>query len=156
MVLYISALVDSVIGYLTSVLGDKIVIYLARQNEVIKEPEMRVWALVPCFFYAGLGYEIYEWGAETGSYWITIAVGIGSMIAQQVAATSTATAYAMECFPGVGGEIVVILSTCSFFIDFTISEMMQPFLNAVAMGYLFLFYDICVVLSLVAGMAVYI
>ena len=86
---YISALVGSVIGYFTSVFGDKIVIYLARRNNGIKEPEMRLWALVPCFFYAGLGYEIYGWGAKTGSHWITIAVGIGSMIAQQVAATST-------------------------------------------------------------------
>ncbi|UCK57641.1 hypothetical protein AFCA_000557 [Aspergillus flavus] len=153
---YISALVGSVIGYFTSVFGDKIVIYLARRNDGIKEPEMRLWALVPCFFYAGLGYEIYGWGAETGSHWITIAVGIGSMIAQQVAATSTATAYAMECFPGVGGEIVVILAISSSFINFTISETTQPFLNAVGMGYLFLFYGICVVLSLVAGMAVYI
>ncbi|KAE8410912.1 major facilitator superfamily domain-containing protein [Aspergillus pseudocaelatus] len=86
---YISALVGSVIGYFTSVLGDKIVIYLARRKDGIKEPEMRLWALVPCFFYAGLGYEIYGWGAEAGSHWITLAVGIGSMIAQQVAATST-------------------------------------------------------------------
>lgn len=62
----------------------------------------------------------------------------------------------MECFPGVGGEIVVILAISSSFINFTISETTQPFLNAVGMGYLFLFYGICVVLSLVAGMAVYI
>ncbi|KAE8145963.1 MFS transporter [Aspergillus avenaceus] len=153
---YISALVGSIIGYFTSVLGDKIVISLARRNDGVKEPEMRLWALVPCFLYAGLGYEIYGWGAATGSHWITIAIGIGSMIAQQVAATSTATAYAMECFPGVGGEIVVILAVCSSFINFTISETTQPFLNAVGMGYLFLFYGICVILSLVGGMMVYI
>jgi hypothetical protein len=55
----------------------------------VKEPEMRLWALVPCVFYAGIGYEIYGWGAETGSHWITIAVGIECMIAQQVAATTT-------------------------------------------------------------------
>jgi hypothetical protein len=50
---------------------------------------MRLWALVPCFIYVGLGCETYGRGAETGSRWIRIAIGIGSMIAQQVAATST-------------------------------------------------------------------
>ncbi|KAB8245115.1 major facilitator superfamily domain-containing protein [Aspergillus flavus] len=111
---YISALVGSVIGYFTSVFGDKIVIYLARRNDGIKEPEMRLWALVPCFFYAGLGYEIYGWGAETGSHWITIAVGIGSMIAQQVAATSTSYVplyYLLQNCPGLQDNTIVGTAT---------------------------------------------
>ncbi|OJI85423.1 hypothetical protein ASPTUDRAFT_118102 [Aspergillus tubingensis CBS 134.48] len=153
---YLSALVGSIIGYLTSVMGDKIVIYLARRNDGVKEPEMRLWALTPCFIYSAVGYELYGWGAQEGAHWMTITVGIGAMIAQQVAATSTATAYAMECFPGVGGEIVVILAICSSIINFIISETTQPFYEATGPGWLFLFYGICVIISLAAGMAVYV
>jgi hypothetical protein len=70
-------------------MGDKIVIYLARRNDGVKEPEMRLWALTPCFIYSAVGYELYGWGAQEGAHWMTITVGIGAMIAQQVAATST-------------------------------------------------------------------
>jgi hypothetical protein len=62
----------------------------------------------------------------------------------------------MECFPGIGGEIVVILAICSSFINFAISESTQPFLDAVGIGFLFLFYGICVVLSLSGGIAMYV
>lgn len=86
---FLAALVGSVIGWLTSALGDYIVIYLARYNDGVKEPEMRMWVLGICMIYAALGYQIYGWGAEEGAHWITIAIGIGAMIAQQVAATST-------------------------------------------------------------------
>ncbi|KAF7172525.1 hypothetical protein CNMCM6106_006689 [Aspergillus hiratsukae] len=44
----------------------------------------------------------YGWGATAGDHWISIAVGLCCMIAQQVSATSIATAYAMECFDRVG------------------------------------------------------
>lgn len=62
----------------------------------------------------------------------------------------------MECFPGVGGEIVVILAICSSIINFIISETTQPFYEATGPGWLFLFYGICVIISLAAGMAVYV
>lgn len=152
----LACLVGSIVGYITSFFTDRLVIYLARCNGGVKEPEMRLWALLPCFVYTVAGYEMYGWGAETGAHWMTVVVGNGSMIAQQVAATSVSTAYAMECFPGVGGEIVVILAVCSSIINFAISYSTQYFLDAVGYGYLMLFYGICVTLSLVAGFAVYI
>lgn len=62
----------------------------------------------------------------------------------------------MECYPGVGGEIVVILALCSSFINFAISESTQPFLEKVGYGFLTLFYGIWVTLSLVGGAVVYI
>lgn len=85
----------------TGSLSDWLVLFLARRNKGYKEPEMRLWALSLPLVLAGLGYFIYGWGATAGSHWITIAIGLCCMIAQQVSATSIATAYAMECFDRV-------------------------------------------------------
>lgn len=85
----------------TGSLGDRIVIRLARRNNGYKEPEMRLWTLVFSFIYGAVGYMMYGWGANAGGSWVLIAVGLGSMISQQVSAASIATTYAMECFEGV-------------------------------------------------------
>ena len=98
---FLAALVGNFVGWATGVLSDHVVIFLARRNNGVKEPEMRLWTLCLSFVYAAVGYQLYGWGAEFGMHWMTIAFGVGSMIAHQVSACSIATAYAMECFPGV-------------------------------------------------------
>lgn len=99
--MFLSALVGSVFGYFTGVFADTIVVFFARRNGGVKEPEMRLWTLCISFIYAGLGYLLYGWAADAGLPWIAVAVGLGAMIAHQVSACSIATAYAMDCFPGV-------------------------------------------------------
>jgi len=99
--MFLSALVGSIFGYLTGVFADTIVVFLARRNGGVKEPEMRLWTLCISFVYAGIGYLLYGWAADAGLPWIAVAIGLGAMIAHQVSACSIATAYAMDCFPGV-------------------------------------------------------
>lgn len=70
------------------------------------------------------------------------------MIAHQVSACSVATAYAMDCFPGISGELVVVLAVVSSCINFTISETTQPFINAAGYGWPFTFYGLCVLSSM--------
>jgi hypothetical protein len=108
--MFLSALVGSIFGYLTGVFADTIVVFLARRNGGVKEPEMRLWTLCISFIYAGIGYLLYGWAADAGLPWIAVAIGLGAMIAHQVSACSIATAYAMDCFPGVskGGPTIHI------------------------------------------------
>jgi hypothetical protein len=108
--MFLSALVGSIFGYLTGVFADTIVVFLARRNGGVKEPEMRLWTLCISFIYAGIGYLLYGWAADAGLPWIAVAIGLGAMIAHQVSACSIATAYAMDCFPGVskGGPAIHI------------------------------------------------
>jgi len=101
--MFLSALVGSIFGYFTGVFADTVVVFLARRNGGVKEPEMRLWTLCISFIYAGLGYLLYGWAADAGLPWIAVAIGLGGMIAHQVSACSIATAYAMDCFPGVSG-----------------------------------------------------
>jgi MFS family permease len=99
--MFLSALVGSIFGYFTGVLADTVVVFFARRNGGVKEPEIRLWTLCISLVYAGVGYLLYGWAADAGLPWIAIAIGLGAMIAHQVSACSIATAYAMDCFPGV-------------------------------------------------------
>jgi MFS family permease len=104
--MFLSALVGSIFGYFTGVFADTIVVFFARHNGGVKEPEMRLWTLCISFIYAGFGYLLYGWAADAGLPWIAIAIGLGAMIAHQVSASSIATAYAMDCFPGVSSTLL--------------------------------------------------
>ncbi|KAK5112560.1 hypothetical protein LTR85_011252 [Meristemomyces frigidus] len=145
---FLAALVGNFVGWGTGVLADFIVVRLARRNGGVKEPEMRFWTLCLSFVYAVLGYLLYGWGAQNGMNWFTIAFGVGCMIAHQVSACSIATAYAMDCFPGISGEIVVVLAICSSLINFTISETTQPTINAVGYGWAFTLWGLLVIASM--------
>jgi MFS family permease len=148
---FFAALVGSIIGWATGVLSDFIVLFLARRNRGVREPEMRLWTLCFSFVYAAVGYMMYGWGAEAGASWVVIAFGLGCMIAHQVSACTIATAYAMECFPGISGELVVVLAICSSCINFALSYSIQPFIEATGFGYAFLFYGLCVLGSMTAA-----
>ena len=117
--MFLSALIGSIFGYLTGVFADTIVIFFARRNGGVKEPEMRLWTLCISFIYAGIGYLLYGWAADAGLPWIAAAIGLGAMIAHQVSACSIATAYAMDCFPGVSKaesetQVAVLIPSIDF------------------------------------------
>ncbi|KAF4447191.1 hypothetical protein F53441_9238 [Fusarium austroafricanum] len=148
---FFAALVGDIIGWGTGVLSDQVVIALARRNGGVKEPEMRLYMLIPCFIFAAVGYMLYGWGAQTEAHWITIAIGIGAMISHQVGACSIATAYAMDCFPGISGELVVVLAMCSSMVNFAISYSVQPFIDAAGYGWTLTCFGILVLLSVSAA-----
>lgn len=142
--IFLAALVGNFVGWATGLFSNYLVLYLARRNKGIKEPEMRLWALLFSFVYAVVGYMLYGWGAEFGMHCMTIAFGLGCMIAHQVSACSIATTYTIECFPGISGELVVVLAICSSIINFAISYCVQSFIDAAGYGYTFLFFGFCV------------
>ncbi|KAG2417260.1 hypothetical protein HFD88_008479 [Aspergillus terreus] len=146
---FLAALVGNFIGMGIGYLSDWIVLYLARRNKGYKEPEMRLWTQIFPFLFAAVGYFTYGWGAQKGDHWMSIAVGLCCMIAQQVSATSIATAYAMECFDRISGELVIVLACCSSMINFAISFSIQHFINATNYGWAFTFYGLLVVGSMV-------
>ncbi|KAF5550684.1 major facilitator superfamily transporter [Fusarium mexicanum] len=146
-----AALVGDILGWGIGVLSGQVVIALARRNGGVKEPEMRLYMLVPCFVFAAVGYMIYGWGAQTEAHWITITIGIGAMISHQVGACTIATASAMDCFPRVSGELVVVLAMCSSMVNFAISYSVPPFIEAAGYGWTMTCFGSMVLLSVLAA-----
>ncbi|KAJ5820061.1 hypothetical protein N7474_005652 [Penicillium riverlandense] len=151
--IFLAALVGNFLGSRMGVgsLSDWVVLVLARRNKGYKEPEMRLWVYIFPFIFGAVGYFTYGWAATYGDHWMAIAVALCCMIAQQVSITSLATAYAMECFDGISGELVVVLAICSSLINFAISFSVQPFIDSTNYGWTFTCFGLLVVLSVLAG-----
>ncbi|KAJ6184864.1 hypothetical protein N7519_006165 [Penicillium mononematosum] len=149
--IFLAALVGNFLGMGVGFLSDRIVLVLSRRNRGYKEPEMRIWAYIFPFIFGAVGYFTYGWAATSGEHWIAIAVALCCLIAQQVSMTSLATTYAMECFDGISGELVVVLAICSSLINFAISFSVQPFIDATNFGWTFTCFGMLVVLSMLMG-----
>ncbi|KAG5764757.1 hypothetical protein H9Q72_007173 [Fusarium xylarioides] len=106
---------------------------------------------VPCFVFAAVEYMLYGWGAQTEAHWVTIAIGIDAMISHQVGACTIATAYAMDCFPGISGELVVVLAMCSSMVNFAISYSVQLFIEEAGYGWTMTCFGAMVLLSVLAA-----
>ncbi|KAJ6131682.1 hypothetical protein N7471_006897 [Penicillium samsonianum] len=145
--LFLSALIGNFLGMGVGSLSDWLVLVLSRRNKGYKEPEMRIWAYIFPFIFGAVGYFTYGWAATNGEHWIAVAVALCCLIAQQVSITSLATTYAMECFDGISGELVVVLAICSSLINFAISFSVQYFIEATNYGWAFTCYGMLVVLS---------
>ncbi|OKL55448.1 hypothetical protein UA08_09265 [Talaromyces atroroseus] len=144
----IATLVGAILGLVTGHSSDLLVLRLARQNKGYREPEQRLWAVIVSLIYTCVGYMMYGWGAQTGAPWIVIAIGLCFLVSQQAATATIATAYTMECFDKVSGEIVVVLACLSSVINFAISFTTQNLIDAMNYGVAFTIYGCLVVGSL--------
>lgn len=146
-VMCLGSLVGCCIGWASGSISDYVVIFFAKRNNGIKEPEMRLYAMILPFIFGSIGYMMYGWGAEQQDKWPLISVGMGFMTAQQVSSCSIATSYAMDCFRGISGELVVVLAIFSALINFAVSYSCQEFLTAVGYGWLMFFWGMLVLTS---------
>jgi hypothetical protein len=78
-------------------------------------------------------------------------LGIGRTIVNRVRACSITTTYAIQCFPSIGDELVVVHASCSFCINSATSYSVQPFIAKVVDGNSFPFFIMCVIFSMIAA-----
>lgn len=73
----ISNLVGILLGSLAGgIISDKIIIYAARRNRGVFEPEFRLWSIVPFVLFVPAGAIMYGIGLNNGASWPIIAVGL--------------------------------------------------------------------------------
>ncbi|KAI9733656.1 MAG: hypothetical protein M1834_003258 [Cirrosporium novae-zelandiae] len=152
---FLAAVIGNIIGWALGALSDHLVIHIARRNGGVKEPEMRLYVLSISVILVPLGYLLYGFGAQSHLPWPTITLGILCMTAHQVLACTVATAYAMECFPGVSASLVTLLAIYSSVINFGVSYSVQPIIEGVGYGWTFFIFGILVLGAMgAAGWAV--
>jgi MFS family permease len=85
-------------------LSDKIIIYLAKRNRGIFEPEMRLWlclVFVPC---VPAGLFMFGIGLDGGAHWLLPAFGLGLTSFGVVPASSAALTYLTDAYTDVCGH----------------------------------------------------
>lgn len=98
-----------------------------KRNGGIREPEMRLWSLIPFIGAALLGMVAFGVGVQDGWPWpAVVVVGFGLVGLQVVALPTITITYAIDCYKPVTGEIMVIATVCKN--TFGVSELfVSPF-----------------------------
>ena len=127
-----AAFIGGILGMLWGgTVSDRCLLYLARRNGGIAEPEMRLWTmLVPSIINSG-GLLMYGLGAYYGLHWILsagfgtgcIAFGIGS-------GGAIAITYAVDCYSLVASEALVLMLFVRNLFGMGFTFAIQPWLSA--------------------------
>jgi MFS family permease len=172
--IYVGPMVGAVFGCLwAGFAADKLAIYLARRNGGIREPEHRLSPLAIAGIFTAAGLitwvsdkrsaqrglatilTVYQGvGAGHGIHWAGLAFGLGMLVFGLVVGGSVAIAYAIDCFPQIGGEsmasVMVIRNTIGFALSYAITPwytgmglqncfITAGFISVVCMGTFLLF-----------------
>lgn len=82
---------------------------LTKRNGDIREPEMRILAMIPYFFIMVIGCVVVALGYRYGWRWeVIVLLGYTFIGIQVVALPTIAVAYAVDCYKPISGEILVI------------------------------------------------
>ena len=90
-------------------LSDWIAKRLTIRNADVREPEMRILAMIPYFAIMVLGCIVIGLGYQHGWPWeVVVVLGYSCIGIQVVALPAIAVAYAVDCYKPISGEILVI------------------------------------------------
>ena len=82
-------------------LSDKIILWLAKKNRGVYEPEMRLWLMIAFGMFIPIGLLIFGYGLGEGKHWSMIAVGAGIYTFGMTPASSVVLAYATDTYTNV-------------------------------------------------------
>ena len=106
--LSLASLVGTTIGVLvTGPASDWIALYLARRNNGIFEPEMRLWVLVLSSPLMMIGCMIFGFAMNHGWNWVAVVMGIGLINAGSVPTISVIITYILDAYSEIVGDALV-------------------------------------------------
>ncbi|KAK0748224.1 major facilitator superfamily domain-containing protein [Apiosordaria backusii] len=136
-VCFVSALIGSLAGIpLGGWWGDKVADYFTKRNNGIRDPEMRLPAMIPAMITAPLGLVVFGVGIERGLHWMVPNVGIALLNFAIVQGTNVALVYVIDAYRPVAGEITLAVmgfkSLFGFLLSFYTNTWVQQagYLNA--------------------------
>ncbi|KAK5950543.1 hypothetical protein OHC33_008486 [Knufia fluminis] len=88
-------------------LNDKSIMWLAKRNQGIYEPEQRLWMAIPASVFLPVGMLIFGIGLSNGVHWIVLAVGCVIFGFGWIVCLNIALAYCTDCYQDIVGDALV-------------------------------------------------
>jgi MFS family permease len=113
--------------------SDMLVLYLAKRNKGIREPEQRLWGLALSAIMSTCGLLMWGVGASQSAHYMVLIIGIGVMTFGVVSACAISLAYSVDCFKEIHGESFVSIMVIRNTIGFCFSYAITPWIESVGL-----------------------
>ncbi|KAK4186448.1 major facilitator superfamily domain-containing protein [Podospora australis] len=105
---FIAALIGSIAGIpVGGKFGDVVADYFTKRNGGVRDPEMRLPAMIPALITAPLSLVLYGVGIEYKLHWMCPTMGIFLLNFAIVQGTNVALVYVIDCYRPVAGEVTL-------------------------------------------------
>ncbi|KAK3337295.1 major facilitator superfamily domain-containing protein [Cercophora scortea] len=105
---FIAALIGSIIGIPAGgQFGDMVADWLTKRNGGVRDPEMRLPAMIPSLITAPLALILYGVGIEHQLHWICPTIGLGLLNFSIVQGTNVCLVYVIDAYRPVAGEVTL-------------------------------------------------
>ncbi|KAK0630021.1 major facilitator superfamily domain-containing protein [Bombardia bombarda] len=105
---FIGAVIGSILGIPAGgQLGDVIADWFTRRNGGVRDPEMRLPAMIPCLIAAPLALILYGVGIEHKLHWMCPTIGLTLLNFAVVQGTNVCLVYVIDAYRPVAGEVTL-------------------------------------------------
>lgn len=117
---FLPALVGAVLGKFYGGVGsDWTVSYFARKYQTGREPEYRLWNMIPMIVLHVVGCVIFGWGlGNYEKWWVAVIFGIGIYYGAMVSVTGALQTYMSECYLSKGLASLNLYNFCKCVLAF--------------------------------------
>ncbi|KIW43301.1 uncharacterized protein PV06_04415 [Exophiala oligosperma] len=144
----VAPFIGSVVGMAITPLNDWIILHLARRNNGLYEPEMRLYPAIPGALLTTGGIAMFGFGLCHNAPWPVVAVGLAINGAGFMVCGDVAISYAIDSYKDAVGDgfvgVVFVRNVFSVVVLFSL----VPWIKGMGLQNMFI---LCVVLSLVLG-----
>lgn len=123
---YLSPLIGVALGsFYAGYLGDRIVLYLARRNSGVLEPEHRLWLFSLSLILIPGSLLLWGVGAAHHIHWFGLIFAMGVIAASNSIGVQLSVSYCIDSYKDLSGEamvtVIVIRNTMSFAIGYGVT-----------------------------------
>ncbi|KAK3722972.1 hypothetical protein LTR37_002118 [Vermiconidia calcicola] len=144
---YVSPLIGVAIGsFYTGYIGDRIVLWMARRNRGILEPEHRLWLFAPSLLCVPGGLILWGVGAANQIHWFGCVFAMGVIAFTNTVGLQLSVSYCIDSYKDLSGEAIVTVILVRNTMSFAIGYGVTPWVTNMGLQNAFL-------LAAFAGMA---
>ncbi|KAI1639471.1 major facilitator superfamily domain-containing protein [Biscogniauxia mediterranea] len=127
---FIAAIIGSIVGIPAGgKLGDLTADFFTKRNGGIRNPEMRLPAMILCLIAAPLALVLYGVGIEKRLHWICPTIGLGLLNFAITQGTNVCLVYVIDAYRPVAGEIALTILGFKSMFGFLLSFYTNPWVQ---------------------------
>lgn len=127
---FISGIVGAIMGiFAGGHLSDWVADVLTKRNGGVREPEMRLPAMIPSLITTPLGLILFGVGIEQRLHWICPTIGLGLLNFSITSGTNVCLVYVIDAYRPVAGEVTVTVMGFKSIFGFLLSFYTNPWVD---------------------------